>query len=243
MPTLAADITPEQTYLPDPSGELVAGAHYTLDSETIRVTSDRAYERSDRGNGQLTDLGPIVARGVGGSTPAAHSSGATLTRYYPDAPGGGDGIPQGGPLSAPLDADDNDLVNLGNIQGNGTFDLHGAFFQFQGLAGGVKGGLVFDDEDDTIISGGGGSAGEPGQQVILRGGNGAGGSTDGASITLKPGGDDNVGPAAGADMYLTPSPGIGGGRDGLIIPILPTSDPAVAGALWNDTGTVKVSAG
>lgn len=29
----------------------------------------------------------------------------------------------------------------------------------------------------------------------------------------------------------------------VILSALPTSDPAVAGQLWNDTGTVKVSAG
>jgi hypothetical protein len=232
MTTLAADLDAASGVL-DASAASDWPAFYQLDSEVVKVVGVD-YREPTRW---------AVLRGEAGTTAAAHSSGATLTRYYPDAPGGGDGIPQGGPLSAPLDADDNDLVNLGNIQGNGTFDLHGAFFQFQGLAGGVKGGLVFDDEDDTIISGGGGGAGEPGQQLILRGGNGVGGSTDGASITLKPGGDDNVGPAAGADMYLTPGAGIGGGRDGLIIPTLPTSDPAVAGALWNDTGTLKVSAG
>lgn len=30
---------------------------------------------------------------------------------------------------------------------------------------------------------------------------------------------------------------------GAVVLTLPTSDPAVAGQLWNDTGTVKVSAG
>lgn len=32
-------------------------------------------------------------------------------------------------------------------------------------------------------------------------------------------------------------------EDGLAIVELPTTDPQVAGALWNDSGTVKVSAG
>lgn len=30
---------------------------------------------------------------------------------------------------------------------------------------------------------------------------------------------------------------------GAVVLTLPTTDPAVAGQLWNDTGTVKVSAG
>lgn len=47
------------------------------------------------------------------------------------------------------------------------------------------------------------------------------------------------------DVYIA----TGGGTnfrlraDGLLLAVLPTTDPAVPGALWNDNGTVKVSAG
>lgn len=48
----------------------------------------------------------------------------------------------------------------------------------------------------------------------------------------------------GGDVTFTPGAGAGSGVDGnFIINNLPTADPTVAGALWNDSGTLKVSAG
>jgi len=46
-----------------------------------------------------------------------------------------------------------------------------------------------------------------------------------------------VGGVAGAVAATTLS------ASGAVTMTLPTTDPAVAGQLWNDTGTVKVSAG
>lgn len=46
-----------------------------------------------------------------------------------------------------------------------------------------------------------------------------------------------VGGVAGAVAATTLS------ASGAVVLTLPTTDPAVAGQLWNDTGTVKVSAG
>jgi hypothetical protein len=40
---------------------------------------------------------------------------------------------------------------------------------------------------------------------------------------------------------VTVTAAINGGT--VVLPDLPTSDPAVAGQLWNDAGTLKVSAG
>lgn len=48
----------------------------------------------------------------------------------------------------------------------------------------------------------------------------------------------------GGNLILEPGVGANAGSDGLIlVQNLPTSDPAVAGALWNDSGTLKISAG
>ena len=50
--------------------------------------------------------------------------------------------------------------------------------------------------------------------------------------------------ADGADVFIAPSLGIGTGNRGhLILENIPTSDPVVAGAIWNDAGTLKISAG
>lgn len=50
--------------------------------------------------------------------------------------------------------------------------------------------------------------------------------------------------ADGANITIEPSLGIGTGAHGkLILNNLPTSDPSVAGAVWNDGGTLKISAG
>ena len=77
MTTLSADINSSQTLLPI-SGPLTNGTfqyplHYTIDSEAIRVVG-RAIEDSW-----------LVERGIAGTAAASHISGATLTRYFPDA--------------------------------------------------------------------------------------------------------------------------------------------------------------
>lgn len=75
---------------------------------------------------------------------------------------------------------------------------------------------------------------------------GAGASIYGGDLTLNAGNgaSGEAGAAHGGDINLTAGTGYGTGNDGnIIMASLPTSDPTVAGALWNDSGTLKVSAG
>jgi hypothetical protein len=75
----------------------------------------------------------------------------------------------------------------------------------------------------------GAGAGKVGGKVSLSGGNGSA---------------DGTGDAHGGNVEIAGGTGYGTGHDGYIVmPNLPTADPAVAGALWNDSGTLKVSAG
>lgn len=66
-----------------------------------------------------------------------------------------------------------------------------------------------------------------GGQINITGGNGASASS---------------GNARGGDVVIRGGTGYGTGRVGLVIMSnLPTSNPGVAGALWNDAGTIKIS--
>jgi len=63
-------------------------------------------------------------------------------------------------------------------------------------------------------------------------------------ITAGDGASASAGAADGGDLILQGGTGYGTGRQGLILASnLPTSDPTVAGALWNDSGTLKISVG
>lgn len=113
----------------------------------------------------------------------------------------------------------------------------------------------------------GGADGDTGQQggsayLIAGGGNGAT-TSYGGLVTLDGGHGDGTGGNAtlmsgqaasgtnkpGGDVIIAPQAGDGSGRHGLVIlggignPALPTADPHVAGALWNNSGVVTVSAG
>jgi hypothetical protein len=63
--------------------------------------------------------------------------------------------------------------------------------------------------------------------------------------TILRGGDRTAGTNAnGGSLTLRGGAGIGSGvRGQVLITNLPTSDPTVAGAVWNDSGTLKISAG
>lgn len=84
MTTLAANMTADQRYIPNTG---ITAGFYQLDSEMIRVRS----EQIDAGRGRDRAVsGQYVDRGIGGTTPAAHSSGATVTTVNePSTPGGG----------------------------------------------------------------------------------------------------------------------------------------------------------
>jgi hypothetical protein len=72
----------------------------------------------------------------------------------------------------------------------------------------------------------------------------AGPDTSGGGGTLSlEGSAANQSGQQGGDIEIKPGPG-NGARDGLVIvSLLPTSDPSVAGALWNNSGVLTVSAG
>ena len=61
------------------------GAFFTIDDESIRLVGSQRPIPS-----QPSTIW-IVERGVAGTTAATHADEATLTRYYPEAPGGGTG--------------------------------------------------------------------------------------------------------------------------------------------------------
>ena len=85
-----------------------------------------------------------------------------------------------------------------------------------------------------IAGGFGNGAGSPGEIAVTGPDGAAGGNVDINS------GNGYLGPGG----TITLRPGQAGTTPGLvIITNLPTTNPAVPGALWNDNGTVKVSAG
>lgn len=80
---------------------------------------------------------------------------------------------------------------------------------------------------------------DQGELAQVKGGNAAGTGTGGEARLQ--GGN---GSASGAGGNVRIAPGSGGGvYANVLVEHLPTSDPAVVNALWNDSGTLKVSAG
>ncbi len=65
------------------------------------------------------------------------------------------------------------------------------------------------------------------------------------TIEMGDGAANSSGAANGGDITLNMPDGFGTGRDGLLIlgTNFPTTDPLVAGAVWDDAGTLKRSAG
>lgn len=91
----------------------------------------------------------------------------------------------------------------------------------------------------------GGSVVDPagqGGKVRLQGGyaDNDGDGVAGGDLVILGGGAAGAG--IGGDLVFTPGAGDGIARNGLVFLNLPTSDPGVSGALWNNAGTVKVSA-
>jgi hypothetical protein len=87
MATITSNITATQTVIPVDVAVGIPDTFYTIDSEAIRLLGTsrgpdgRAFRRTYWS----------VDRGLAGTTAATHSSGASLTQYYPDAEGGGGG--------------------------------------------------------------------------------------------------------------------------------------------------------
>jgi len=92
MTAINANVSADQEWLPlseDDSLSLVSG-YYTIDSENVKIENG-PHPASSVSNPIPKYNGRRAQRGVGGSTAASHSSGATLTRYYPDSSTGGSG--------------------------------------------------------------------------------------------------------------------------------------------------------
>jgi hypothetical protein len=189
---------------------------YELGDESIRVRwSEHATTDTTSGVERAID-GRWVERGVGGTSAATHDSGATLTRYYPEAPGGeGADAPltltdqEATPLivNGPQAADGVELVQMqangidvwrvfSDGNGNHYFRGDAANFQWTRSGGGITGTIMRVSEYYTRLYGDG--------PVLIE---------------------------------------VNRETDAVIMANLPTSNPNVAGQLWNDGGTLKVSAG
>jgi hypothetical protein len=98
-----------------------------------------------------------------------------------------------------------------------------------GIAGGIVSGPTPNAEGDNggslTLKGGDGWTSEGGN-VFIQGGNPDGGDRDGGRIDLTPGAASGTG-----------IPGQ------ILMRSLPTSDPLIEGAIWNNGGTLKISAG
>jgi hypothetical protein len=98
----------------------------------------------------------------------------------------------------------------------GTVALHGG----DGIGTG-EGGYI------QLQAGTGGSSGADGGRITITAGNPGGGGNPGLILL-------NGGPVIADHAITAPQ---------FIVSAIPTSDPLVAGQLWNDSGTVKISAG
>lgn len=121
--------------------------------------------------------------------------------------------------------------------------------------GGTGGRLFFDGGNGGSATNGIGGIGGAAEVSSGRGGDGELGGGAGGTFALAASnggaataGDNNGG--AGGDLTIRAGAGgsaSGGGQAGangnILLPALPTSDPAIAGALWNNAGMLSISAG
>ncbi len=93
-----------------------------------------------------------------------------------------------------------------------------------------------------LVGGSGAPNGGNGGDVILTSGWGGDTSGNAGNIQINPRPGNNEGSAG--SLLVTLGAGAGAGTAGhFVIAGLPTADPHVVGALWNNAGTVKISAG
>lgn len=200
-----------------------------------------------------------VERGVFGSTPAAHSQGATVSVDPAIGGGGSISVTDGTTTVTP--------ASLLHLASSTVTDLGGGSAQATPF-----GPLTWEASDQTVIGGDASEVGPYAGRVritdsvnrfaALVGGAPADSVSDASGATVEANGATNAGTGGGVDLVgggagtgqglnggdinVRPGPGDGAGRHGLIIigsGGLPTSDPHVVGALWNSSGTVHVSAG
>jgi hypothetical protein len=87
-------MTATQNWLPltATEAEALASGFYTVDSENIRVRAEVHRTKDTNPDAVTAADGRFVERAVGGTSGASHSSGATLTRYYPAAAAAAGGV-------------------------------------------------------------------------------------------------------------------------------------------------------
>lgn len=119
------------------------------------------------------------------------------------------------------------LTDLGNGNSGGAVYLQGGV----GESGGGIGG--------EVIAYGGNSPDDAPGNVELHAGFATAGAHKGGDVVLKSGISDG---ANGGDIRLQLLGG-GAGFGNIFLEGIPTVDPLVANAVWNDAGTLKISAG
>ena len=127
------------------------------------------------------------------------------------------------------------VLNSGNANQASTYGYNYIYF--------------VDYINDSVIKGHTRNIDEPIKALIVTGGNpppSAATNLTGGELKLVggSGASSSAGAANGGNIYIRGGKGYGTGHNGYVImDNLPTSNPAVTGALWNDAGMLKVSAG
>lgn len=245
MTTLSANVTADDVELPTDTADPEPGSLWTLGDEVIEVGGSASAGTDEFGR-RLPGVGFgkkrwIVQRAVAGTTAASHLSGATLTRYYPDAPGavGGADLPTNwetetteGPQSVLRTK-----ATLG-VGDSAVWQLQAGDNVNTGVVLGV-GGPPTDAQVNVQLE----ATGEALSQIALWTHD-----TDGGAYLSGTGQIDLYARPSTVAIRVWDAPGntlvFSVSDTGLIdAPGLPTVDPEVAGRLWNDAGTVKVSGG
>jgi hypothetical protein len=108
------DMTSTQEWVPLSEEDALATepGFYTIDNEYVVLAGIRMAHINRGPSAANRPVGRAAARGANGSTAATHSSGATLTQYYPDAPGATGGVEN--PLTGDLDASGQAIITDGS---------------------------------------------------------------------------------------------------------------------------------
>jgi hypothetical protein len=173
----------------------------------------------DSGSGGYVVANGGQATGEGGHTYLSGGSGGAGKRGgdVSLSSGTGDGNNDSGAIITAYGGDGQGTTGAVDAQGGSSYNAGGGNGGEITLDGGVSGG------GQAHLQGGAGASGASGGSVLLHGGAGDGGIHDGARIEL-------LGGSPTADGLL-------------VLTGVPTADPAVAGAVWSDAGTLKISAG
>lgn len=153
MSTINANMTSSVAWVPLADPVSLEPGSYTLDSENIEVGG---LHLTNPALVYTPPNGRWISRAIGGSTAASHTSGATLTRYYPEAPSGGGGVAN--PLTETL---------VGGAQSITELDPNASIT-------GADGGVGESGEGIAIAAGSGGDFTDIGGAIILEPGDGAG---------------------------------------------------------------------